>query len=111
VITNLTIKVDTGVLLLARHRALLERTSVNQHLADMLEDYADRTMDVARRGNSAAYVFGVVEEIRRLKRLSRAVRVEPVVQVPSPSERAPYQTPFVQHEGSAAREHDRTNEG
>ncbi len=34
---NLTISVDTGILTLANHRALLERTSVNRHLADQLE--------------------------------------------------------------------------
>jgi hypothetical protein len=71
---NLTIRVDSGILMLAKHRALLERTTVNQHLADALEDYADGAMDVARRSTTAAYVYGVVEEIRRLRRTARLSR-------------------------------------
>lgn len=111
-IINLTIKVDSGVLLLAKHRALLERTSVNRYLADALEDYADGTMEVARRNSTAAYVFGVVEEIRRLKRLNRSRRrMVEVVHVPSGAELEPYQTSNAQHDSTSAREHDRTNEG
>ncbi|MGZ8511822.1 MAG: hypothetical protein ACXWWL_00065 [Candidatus Limnocylindria bacterium] len=111
-IVNLTIKVDSGILLLARHRALLERTSVNRMLADALEDYADGTMAVARRSTKAVYVFGVVEEVRRLRRLNRShQRVVEVVQSPSEAELAPYQTSNAQHERTSARRHDRTNEG
>ena len=112
VIVNLTIKVDTGILLLARHRALLDRTSVNVVLADALEDYADGTLDAARRSTKAAYVFGVVEEVRRLRRLTRSrLRTVEVVHIPSEEERAPYHTPNVQHDRTTAREHDRTSEG
>ncbi|MEA2652506.1 MAG: hypothetical protein QOI85_2227 [Chloroflexota bacterium] len=32
---NLTISVDSGILMLARHRAPLERTSVNRYLAEV----------------------------------------------------------------------------
>jgi len=111
-IVNLTIKVDSGILLLAKHRALLERTSVNRVLADALEDYADGTMDAARRSTKAAYVFGVVEEVRRLRRLNRSrQRTVEVIQVPSEAELAPYQTSNAQHDSTSARGHDRTNEG
>ena len=111
-IVNLTIKVDSGILLLARHRALLERTSVNPMLADAVEDYADGTMAVARRSTKAAYVFGVVEEVRRLRRLNRSrQRMVEVVQNLSEAELAPYQTSNAQPERTRARGHDRTNEG
>ena len=90
---NLTIRVDSGVLLLAKHRALLERTSVNRVLADTLEDYADGTMDVARRTRSAAYVFGIVEEVRRLRRLSAAVRRRPAGEVSTVAFVAPRGSP------------------
>jgi uncharacterized protein YciW len=50
---NLTISVDTGILMLAKHRALLERMSVNRYLAAQLEDYADGALDAARRTNTA----------------------------------------------------------
>ena len=73
-LVNLTIRVDSSVLLLAKHRALLERTSVNRHLPDALEDYADEVIDVARRTMSAAHVFGVIEESRRQRRLSKKAR-------------------------------------
>jgi len=117
-IINFTIKLDSGVLLLAKHRALLERTSVNRYLADVLEDYADGTMNAARRTNSAAYVFGVVEEVRRLKRTAKAARIRPVdlrhvdVEGPPPAgEVRLRQAPYVQHDRTTAREHDRTPEG
>ena len=116
-IINFTIKLDSGVLLLAKHRALLERTSVNRYLADVLEDYADGTMDAARRTNSAAYVFGVVEEVRRLKRRSKAARTRLVdIRSPEddespPGDRLSPQTTYAQHARTGAREHDRTNEG
>jgi hypothetical protein len=115
-IINFTIKLDSGVLLLAKHRALLERTSVNRYLADALEDYADGTMDAARRTNSAAYVFGVVEEVRRLKRRAKAARTREVVirrpdEEPPASDLAPRQASYVQHERTTARAHDSTNEG
>lgn len=115
---NLTIKVDSGVLLLAKHRALLERTSVNAYLGDVLEDYADGTMDVARRTNTAAYVFGVVEEVRRLRRRSKAAR-RPIslatlpgdeTDEPDEPEAATHQTTYVQHQYTTARAHERTNE-
>jgi hypothetical protein len=92
-IVNLTIRVDSGILMLAKHRALLERTSVNQHLAEALEDYADGAMDAARRTNTAAYVFGVVEEIRALRRRERARRRTEsvrIVQSPSEADLTPY---------------------
>lgn len=116
-IINFTIKVDSGVLLLAKHRALLERTSVNRYLADALEDYADGTMEAARRTNSAAYVFGVVEEVRRLRRRSKAARTRPVDirrhggDEALEGELRAHQTTYVQQERTTAREHDRTNEG
>jgi hypothetical protein len=112
---NLTIKVDSGVLLLAKHRALLERTSVNAYLGDVLEDYADGTMDAARRTNTAAYVFGVVEEVRRLRRHSKAVR-RPISLATLPGdeteteEAVAHHTVYVQHEDTAAREHEGTKE-
>ena len=73
-IVNLTIKVDRGVLRVARHRAFIDTRSVNQHLAEALEDYADGLMDAARRGMSAAVIFGVVEEHRRVRRQSKKHR-------------------------------------
>ena len=80
---NLTVRVDSGVRLLAKHRALLERTSVNRILADHLEDYADGTMDAARRTRSAAYVFGIVQEVRELRRRGAAIRRRPPGEVSS----------------------------
>ena len=114
-IINFTIKVDSGVLLLAKHRALLERTLVNRHLANVLEDYADGTMDAARRTNSAAYVYGVVEEVRRLKRRAKSYRrpVEPGTlpgDEPVAGDLGAHQTTYAQHDKPSAREHDRTNE-
>jgi hypothetical protein len=73
-LVNLTIRVDRGVLTLAKHRALLEGTSINRQLADALEDYADGMVDAARRTMSAAHVFGVIEESRRLRRQSKKYR-------------------------------------
>jgi hypothetical protein len=92
---NLTIRVDSGILMLAKHRALLERTSVNQHLGEALEDYADGAMDAARRTNKVAYVFGIVEEIRSLRRKERARRRTErvrIVQSPSEADLVPYPT-------------------
>ena len=105
---NLTIRVDSGILLLAKHRALLERTSVNQHLADVLEDYADGAMDVARRTNSAAYVFGIVEEIRRMRRRERVRRRAEAASFRGPpeAEDVVYQTSDRVHDSTTAREHD-----
>ena len=92
-IVNLTIRVDSGTLLLAKHRALLERTSVNKYIADLLEDYADGTMDVARRSNKAVFVWGIVQEVRAMRRQEKARRREErrrIVHEPSEAERAPY---------------------
>ena len=103
---NLTISVDSGILTLAKHRALLERTSVNRHLADELEDYADGALDAARRTNTAAYVYGVVEEVRQLRRKERARRraeTVTIVQSPSKADLTPYQ--------ASDREHESTKEG
>jgi hypothetical protein len=106
---NLTINVDTGILMLAKHRALLERTSVNRYLADQLEEYADGAMDAARRTNTAAYVYGVVEEIRRLRRKERARRrTESVMIAQSPSEAdlTPYQSSDRGHHSTTPRDHE-----
>ena len=94
-IVNLTVRVDSGILMLAKHQALLERTSVNQHLGEALEDYADGAMDAARRTNTAAYVYGVVEEIRALRCRERARRRTEsvrIVQSPSEADLTPYPT-------------------
>jgi hypothetical protein len=110
---NLTISVDTGVLLLAKHRALLDRTTVNRHLADALEDYADGAMDVARRTNKAAYVFGIVEEVRRLRRAERARRRQEsvlIVQSPSEADLTPYQQSDPDHGYTTSRDHDTGSE-
>jgi len=112
-IINLTIRVDRGILLLAKHRALLDRTSVNRHLADALEDYADGTLDAARRTNKVAYVFGVVQEVRQLRRQERARRRTEsvrVVQSPSEADLTPYQTTDVLHDLTTAQQHSRTLE-
>ena len=106
---NLTINVDTGILMLARHRALLERTSVNRYLADQLEDYADGALEAARGTNTAAYVFGVVEEVKRLRRKERARRrTESVMLVQSPSEAdmTPYQGSDRDHDSTTPRDHE-----
>jgi len=111
---NLTIRVDSGVLMLAKHRALLDRTTVNQHLAAALEDFADGAMDAARRTNQAAYVFGVVEEVRRLRRQERARRRTErirIVQSPSEADLTPYQTSIRVHDSTSARGHEDTQEG
>jgi hypothetical protein len=111
---NLTISVDTGILTLAKHRALLERTSVNRYLADQLEDYADGALDAARRTNTAAYVYGVVEEVRRLRRKERARRrTESVMLVQSPSEAdlTPSQASDREHESTTPRDHESRTEG
>ena len=108
---NLTINVDSGILMLAKHRALLDRTSVNRYLADALEDYADGAMDAARRTRSAAYVFGVVEEVRRLRRAERARRrTEGVMIVQSPSEAdlTPYRDSEREPEFTTPRDHEST---
>ncbi len=113
-IVNLTIRVDSGVLLLAKHRALLERTSVNRHLADALEDYADGTLDAARRTSKVAYVFGIVQEVRELRRKERARRRTErvrIVQSPSEAELTPYQTSDVRHDLTTAQHHDPTPGG
>jgi hypothetical protein len=81
---NLTIRVDSGVLMLARHRGLLEGTSINRHLADALEDYADGMVDAARRTLSAAHIYGVIEETRRLRRQGKKFR-QPVSEFTPPS--------------------------
>jgi len=107
---NLTINVDTGILILAKHRALLERTSVNRYLADQLEDYADGAMEAARRTNTAAYVYGVVEEIRRLRRKERARRRTEggvmIVQSPSEADLTPYQSSDQLHDSTTPRDHE-----
>ena len=111
---NLTISVDTGILTLAKHRALLERTSVNRYLADQLEDYADGALDAARRTKTAAYVYGVVEEVRRLRRKERARRrTESVMLVQSPSEAdlTPYQASDREHDSTTSRDHESRTEG
>ena len=111
---NLTIRVDSGVLMLAKHRALLERTTVNQHLAEALEDFADGAMDAARRTNKAAYVFGIVEEVRRLRRKERARRRTEsarIVQSPSAADVTPYQTSIRLHDFTTAQDHEDTQEG
>ena len=111
---NLTISVDTGILLLAKHRALLERTSVNRYLADQLEDYADDALDAARRTNTAAYVYGVVEEVRQLRRKGRARRrTESVMLVQSPSEAdlTRYQASDREHDSTTSQDHESTTEG
>jgi hypothetical protein len=113
-LVNLTISVDTGVLMLAKHRALLERTSVNRLLADELEDYADGALDAARRTNKAAYVFGIVEEVRRLRRKERARRRNEsvrIVQSPSEADLTPYRPSDREHEFTTPREHESTPEG
>lgn len=113
-IVNLTIRVDSGVLLLAKHRALLERTSVNRHLADALEDYADGTLDAARRTSKVAYVFGIVQEVRELRRKERARRRTErvrIVQSPSEADLTPYRTTDVQPDDTTAQHHDSTPEG
>lgn len=111
---NLTITVDTGVLTLARHRALLDRMTVNRYLADALEDYADGAMDAARRTNKAVYVYGIVEEVRRLRRAERARRRREgvlVVQSPSEADLTPYQPSDPDHGYTTSREHDSGKEG
>jgi hypothetical protein len=111
---NLAISVDTGMLTLAKHRALLERTSVNRYLANQLEDYADGALDAARRTKTAAYVYGVVEEVRRLRRKERARRrTESFVLVQSPSEAdlTPYQASDRDHDSTTARGHESRTEG
>jgi hypothetical protein len=111
---NLTISVDSGILLLAKHRALLERTSVNRLLADELEDYADGALDAARRTNKAAYVFGIVEEVRRLRRKERARRRTEsvrIVQSPSEADLTPYRTSDREHDSTTPRDHESTPEG
>jgi len=111
---NLTISVDTGILTLAKHRALLERISVNRYLADQLEDYADGALDAARRTKTAAYVYGVVEEVRRLRRQERARRRTEsvrIVQSPSEGDITPYQTSIRGHEFTTAQDHEDTQEG
>ncbi len=111
---NLTISVDTGILTLAKHRALLERTSVNRYLADQLEEYADGALDAARRTKTAAYVYGVVEEVRRLRRTERARRrTESVVLVQSPFEAdlTPYQPSDREHDSTTSRDHESRTEG
>ena len=108
---NLTISVDSGILTLAKHRALLERISVNRYLADALEDYADGALDAARRTNTAAYVYGVVEEVRQLRRKERARRrAETVMIVQSPSEAdlTPYRASERDHEFTTPRDHEST---
>jgi hypothetical protein len=110
-IVNFTIRVDSGILLLAKHRALLERTSVNQHLAAALEDYADGAMHAARRSGKAAYVFGVVQEIRDLRRREKARRrreMVTIVQSPTEADLTPYQTSGREHEYTTARMHSTT---
>ena len=110
---NLTIRVDQGILVLAKHRALLERTTINQHLADALEDYADGVMDVARRTNSVAYVFGIVEEMRRLRRRERVRRhTEAASFKASPeADGLIYQPSDRGHEPTTAQEHESRKEG
>jgi hypothetical protein len=110
---NLTINVDTGILMLAKHRALLDRTTVNRYLADALEDYADGALDAARRTNKVAYVFGVVEEVRRLRRAERARRRSErvlVVQSPSEADMAPYQPSDPDHGYTTSRDRDSGSE-
>ena len=111
-IVNLTIRVDSGILLLAKHRALLERTSVNHFLADRLEDYADGTMDVARRSNKVVFVWGIVQEVRAMRRHEKARRREErrrlVVHEPSEAEAAPYPTT---DEGASTDEVGRSGHG
>jgi hypothetical protein len=111
---NLTISVDTGILMLARHRAVLDRTTVNRYLADTLEDYADGAMDAARRTNKAAYVFGIVEEVTRLRRAERARRRQEsvvIVQSPSEADRSPYRPADPDHGYTTSRDHDSGAEG
>jgi hypothetical protein len=111
---NLTINVHTGILMLAKHRALLERTSVNRYLADQLEDFADGALDAARRTNTAAFVYGVVEEVRQLRRKERARRrTESVMLVQSPSEAdlTPYQTSDREHDSTTPRDHESRTQG
>ena len=111
---NLTIRVDSGVLMLAKHRALLERTTVNQHLADVLEDFADGAMDAARRTNKVVYVFGIVEEVRRLRRQERARRRTEGVQImqsPSEADLTPFQPSIRLHDSTSAQDHEDTPEG
>jgi capsule polysaccharide export protein KpsE/RkpR len=74
--------------MLAKHRALLERTTVNQHLADALEDFADGAMDAARR----------TDQLR-------------IVQSPSEADLTPYQTSIRVHDSTGARGHEDTPEG
>ena len=110
---NLTIRVDSGVLMLAKHRALLERTTVNQHLAEVLEDFADGAMDAARRTNKVAYVFGIVEEVRRLRRQERARRRTErvrIVQSPSEADLTPYQLSIRVRDHTTAQRHEDTPE-
>ena len=112
-VVNLTIRVDSGVLMLAKHRALLDRTSVNEHLAEALEGYADGAMDAARRTNQIAYVFGIVEEIRRLRRQERARRRTErvrIVQTPSEADLTPYQHSIRLHDDTTAQQHEDTPE-
>ena len=107
---NLTISVDSGILTLAKHRALLERTSVNRYLADALEDYADGALDAARRTN----MYGVVEEVRQLRRKERARRRAEtvlIVQSPSAADLTPYQASDREHDSTTSRDHDSTTEG
>jgi hypothetical protein len=111
---NLTIRVDSGVLMLAKHRALLERTSVNRYLAEALEDFADGAMDAARSTNKAAYVFGIVEAVRRLRRHERARRRTEsvrIVQSPSEADITPYQTSIRVHDFTPPQDHEDTQEG
>jgi hypothetical protein len=113
-IVNLTIRVESGILMLAKHRALLDRTSVNQFLADALEDYADGAMDAARRTNKVVYVYGIVEEVRRLRRQERARRRQEtvrIVQSLSEADLAPYQPVERPHYDTSAQEHDPTRKG
>ena len=111
---NLTISVDSGILTLAKHRALLERTSVNRYPADALEDYADGALDAARRTNTAAYVYGVVEEVRQLRRKERARRraeTVKIVQSPSEADLTPYHASDREHDSTTPRDHESTTEG
>jgi hypothetical protein len=113
-LVNLTISVDSGILMLAKHRALLDRTTVNRHLADALEDYADGAMDAARRSNKVAYVFGIVEEVRRLRRAERARRRREgvmMVQSPSAADLTPYRDSVPDHCYTTSRDHETRSEG
>ena len=71
-------------------------------------------MDAARRTNKAAHVFGIVEEVRRLRRQERARRRTEnvrIVQSPSEADITPYQTSIRGHDLTTAQDHEDTQEG